>query len=75
MEVEVEVTALGAFLQTVCRGMISRLVPDNMTRVYVEGTVLIRVAQGMFRRWVEMGHFRVLCRMQCNPIQAILGIA
>lgn len=40
-EVEIELTTLGAFLWTVRHGLVSRLAPDEMTRVCGDDGALV----------------------------------
>lgn len=70
-----ESTTLGAFLRTVRHAVVSRLIPDDLTRVCSEDGVLILDSDGIIRKWFEVGIFRVSRRMYCNPSLAHLAIA
>lgn len=74
VEVKIDLTAVVVFLRTVRHGVLSRLKPDDMTRVCGEDSVPIRVSHGMVRKWFDMDIFRVLRRAHCNPILALLEI-
>lgn len=74
-EVKIETTTLAAFLRTVYYCVISGISPDDMTRVSGECGFHIRVAQGIIRKWFELGTVRVLQRKHRKPILEILAIA
>lgn len=57
VEVASELTTVVGFIITARHGVISRLAPDDMTRVCSKGGVLIRGAQGIIPKWFGLGLF------------------
>lgn len=73
-KVEMELTTLGMFLQTLLHRVMTSLTPDNVTRFCGYDCVLIRASKGTICFWFAMGIFRVLCRIHCNPMLVLLAI-
>lgn len=74
-KVEMESTAFGAFFRTIRHEDVNLLASEHLAWTYSNDGDLIRVSQGMTRKWVFMDIFRGLRRMQYNPILAFLVIA
>lgn len=74
VEVEMELMTLGAFLGMVRYGVVNRFETDDMICVCGTDGVLICVSQEMVRHLFAIGIFRLLLRMHCNPIYALLAI-
>lgn len=64
-----------ALLQSVCHEGVNRQVPDDVTHVCSKDGVLIQVSQGVVQKSFDMGISRVLRRMHCTPVLAVLAIA
>lgn len=59
-EVEMELTSVGALLETVCQSDVYCLALDYMPHFCGGNGVLNRVSHGMIHKWFDRGIFRVL---------------
>lgn len=70
-----KLTSPGAFLRTLHHEFFNRLAMEYINFVRCDGGVLISDFREMVCQWFPIGIFRVLRRMHCTRILALLVIA